>query len=153
MNILAAVDFSHVTEEVVSKTKTLAAALQAKVFLLHVIAPATPVIDMETNIETWTPVMDPPEIMEEDRRERPTYNQLLEIASGLRAAGLDVSVAVAHNDEVSAIIEAAETADASLIILGSHGHGALYNLLVGSVSEGVVRKATCPVVIVPAQKR
>jgi nucleotide-binding universal stress UspA family protein len=34
-------------------------------------------------------------------------------------------------------------------VVGSHGHGSLYNLLVGSVAEGVIRHAGVPVVVVP----
>jgi len=150
MNILAAIDFSGVTDDVVQKTLTLASALQAKVFLLHAIVPATPIFDIEANIDAWTPVA---KIAESDRPELPAYERLLEIARALQNANLDVSVSIAHNNEVDAIIEAAETSCAGLIVLGSHGHGALYHLLVGSVSEGVVRKASCPVVIVPARKQ
>lgn len=40
---------------------------------------------------------------------------------------------------------------ADAIVLGSHGHGALYDLLVGSVAEGVLRRAPCPVVVVPSR--
>jgi len=40
-----------------------------------------------------------------------------------------------------------------MILLGSHGHGALYHLLIGSVSEGVIRKASCPVIIIPSKKQ
>jgi nucleotide-binding universal stress UspA family protein len=36
--------------------------------------------------------------------------------------------------------------------MGSHGHGALYNLLVGGTASGVIQKSPCPVVIVPTQK-
>lgn len=150
MNILSAIDFSGVTDDVVQNTRMLASALQAKVFLLHAIAPATPVFDIEANIDAWMPVA---KIAESDRPELPAYDRLLEIARELQNADLDVSVSIAHNNEVDAIIEAAETSGADLIILGSHGHGALYHLLVGSVSEGVVRKAACPVVIVPARKQ
>jgi nucleotide-binding universal stress UspA family protein len=39
--------------------------------------------------------------------------------------------------------------EAGLVVVGSHGHGALYNLLVGSVAEGVIRHSTVPVVVVP----
>ena len=35
-----------------------------------------------------------------------------------------------------------------MIVVGSHGHGALYHLLLGSVSEGIIRKTTCPVLVV-----
>jgi nucleotide-binding universal stress UspA family protein len=39
--------------------------------------------------------------------------------------------------------------DADLLVLGSHRHGRARHALLGSVSEEVVRKATCPVVVVP----
>jgi nucleotide-binding universal stress UspA family protein len=37
-------------------------------------------------------------------------------------------------------------------VVGSHGHGAAYDLLVGSISAGIIRKAEVPVVVVPAEK-
>jgi nucleotide-binding universal stress UspA family protein len=36
--------------------------------------------------------------------------------------------------------------------MGSHGHTAFYDLLVGSTTQGVLKKAPCPVLIVPAEK-
>jgi nucleotide-binding universal stress UspA family protein len=41
---------------------------------------------------------------------------------------------------------------ADFIVMGSHGHGALYNLLIGGTASGVIQKAPCPVVIVPTHK-
>jgi nucleotide-binding universal stress UspA family protein len=40
-------------------------------------------------------------------------------------------------------------ADADLLVLGSHGHGRLYHVALGSVSEACIHEATCPVVVVP----
>ena len=40
-------------------------------------------------------------------------------------------------------------ADADLLVLGSHGHSRVHHTVLGSVSEECVRKATCPVVILP----
>jgi nucleotide-binding universal stress UspA family protein len=34
--------------------------------------------------------------------------------------------------------------------MGTHGHGAMYNLLVGSVTEGVLKQSTRPVLLVPS---
>ena len=39
--------------------------------------------------------------------------------------------------------------DAELLVLGSHGHGAIHDTLVGSTSQHVIRHATCPVVVLP----
>lgn len=41
----------------------------------------------------------------------------------------------------------------SLIVIGSHGHGAVYDLVVGSTTQGVLRKAKCPVLVVPARQQ
>lgn len=43
--------------------------------------------------------------------------------------------------------------DAELIVLGSHGHGAFHDALVGSTSMHVIRHAPCPVVVVPDPRR
>jgi nucleotide-binding universal stress UspA family protein len=54
---------------------------------------------------------------------------------------------------VAAILAKASSARASYIVMGSHGHGAMYDLLVGSTTHGVLKKAPCPVLIVPSVKR
>jgi hypothetical protein len=38
-----------------------------------------------------------------------------------------------------------------MVVLGSHGHGAFYNLIVGSVAEGVIRHSKVPVLVVPVR--
>ncbi|MBB1159507.1 MULTISPECIES: universal stress protein [Amycolatopsis] len=43
------------------------------------------------------------------------------------------------------------SADAAMLVLGSHGHSRVLRLLVGSVSEYCLRQSRCPVVIVPAR--
>ena len=151
MNLLVAIDFSEITASVVTSASKLAAALDAKVFLLHVIPPATPVLDTDTGIESFFPsVQHDTGAPQESLAENSAHQELQALAETLRKSGLAVSAHLAHNDEVMAIVDAAGRFGADLIVLGSHGHGALYHLLVGSVSEGVVRKSPCPVVIVPA---
>ena len=39
------------------------------------------------------------------------------------------------------------------LTIGSHGHGAFYHALLGSVTEGVLRRSPCPLLIVPAPKQ
>ena len=47
------------------------------------------------------------------------------------------------------ILEFAKEIQADLIVLGRHGHSALENVIFGNVTEKVVRKANCPVLVVP----
>lgn len=51
---------------------------------------------------------------------------------------------------VEEILRAAEEISADLIVMGSHGHGSVYNLLVGSVTEGVLKSGERPLLLIPA---
>jgi nucleotide-binding universal stress UspA family protein len=51
-------------------------------------------------------------------------------------------------DPASAIVRLAEDEDVDLIVIGTHGRTGLSRLLMGSVSEAVVRRAKCPVLTV-----
>ncbi|WP_166396140.1 universal stress protein [Rubrobacter marinus] len=61
------------------------------------------------------------------------------------------AVAEAHLQEgraADAILGLAEKIEADLVVLGSRGHGPVERIVIGSVSEGVVRGAACPVLVV-----
>jgi nucleotide-binding universal stress UspA family protein len=49
-------------------------------------------------------------------------------------------------------VETAERLRASYIVMGSHGHTAFFDLLVGSNTHGVLRRSSCPVLVVPPAK-
>ncbi|MEW5940915.1 MAG: universal stress protein [Chloroflexota bacterium] len=70
----------------------------------------------------------------------------------MRKAGLDATALVVQGATVETILNEASKLEADMIVVGSHGHGALYQLLVGSVCEGVLRKAACPVLVVPTRE-
>lgn len=52
-------------------------------------------------------------------------------------------------EPVERILAKAFALKASYIVVGSHGHGAMFDLIVGSTTHGVLRKARCPVLVVP----
>lgn len=54
---------------------------------------------------------------------------------------------------VAAILAKAVSSRAAYIVMGSHGHSAIYDLLVGSTTHGVLMKAPCPVIVVPPPSR
>jgi nucleotide-binding universal stress UspA family protein len=53
---------------------------------------------------------------------------------------------------VDEIVSYADTIDADLIVIGSRGHGAFLNALLGSVSRGVLHEARRPVLVVRAAR-
>jgi nucleotide-binding universal stress UspA family protein len=62
--------------------------------------------------------------------------------------GIKVERILETGDPVEVILRTAAKLPADLIVLGSHGRTGLARLLLGSVAEQVVRKATCPVLVV-----
>ncbi len=62
-------------------------------------------------------------------------------------AGLDVDVRQVMSSPTQALLDAAE--GASLIVVGTRGHGRFARAFLGSTSRQVVRHATCPVAVVP----
>lgn len=57
-------------------------------------------------------------------------------------------VVVGRGNPVDVIIEAAEAKECDLIVMGSHGHGGLAGILMGSTAKKVVQQAKIPVLIV-----
>ena len=67
-------------------------------------------------------------------------------------AGDDVMALQVEGAIPDEILSLAREHEASLIVMGSHGHGALYRLLVGSVTNAVLKAGVCPVVVVPSKR-
>jgi len=143
--LLTAIDFSDVTDAVLDQTRVIATAFEAKVFLVHVAPP-------EPSFVTYEPG-PPSERAFRAKELREEHRQLQALAEKLAAdGGPSAEPLMVSGGAVAKILEEAERLAANMIVLGSHGHGALYELLVGSVADGVMRKAKCPVLVVPARK-
>ena len=65
-----------------------------------------------------------------------------------RQEGVDVSFLIWTGDPGDQIVAAAEAERVDMVLVGSHGRGAVGRLFLGSVSEHVVRNAPCPVLVV-----
>ena len=74
------------------------------------------------------------------------------VAENLRESGLQATTCVREGDAKTQILDVAAEWKADLIVLGSHGRKGMDRFLLGSVSEGVARHATCSVLIVRAGK-
>ncbi|MFB3852657.1 MAG: universal stress protein [Vicinamibacterales bacterium] len=64
-------------------------------------------------------------------------------------AGMNVPLATREGDPVAEILAQAKEMGANLIVLSTHGRSGFDRLTIGSVTEKVLRKARCPVLVVP----
>ncbi len=144
MNIVAAIDFSDAASSVLAEAERFARALSAHVYLVHVAEPDPTFVGYEAG----------PPVVRDDMADtyRHEHRRLQEKAAKLRAAGIEATALLVQGPTVRTILDEARRLEAGLVVAGSHGHGAVYSLLVGSVSEGLIRHAPCPVLVVPARK-
>jgi nucleotide-binding universal stress UspA family protein len=138
---LVPVDFSAVSEEIIDSAGDFARSFGGKMVLLHVIQP--PIITSEYAL--------PVEAVQESlvAGEQAAAAKLTVFSDNLKRAGLSAEAVVRQGPPVPAILEEADKSKADFIIMGSHGHGKFYDLLVGSTASGVIKGAKCGVVIMP----
>jgi nucleotide-binding universal stress UspA family protein len=80
----------------------------------------------------------------------PELHREVAAALGQVGDGLDVREEVLWSDDPDTeIVRFAEQRKADLVVMATHGHGAIKRALIGSVASGVARSATCPVLLVP----
>lgn len=141
--ILAAVDFSPVSPDVIACAAAQAKAFGAALYLLHVAAPDPDFVGYEPG---------PDSVRQNVAAElRDAHRRLQDHSAELRAGGLDCTALLVQGSTPETIVREAERLDADVIVLGSHGHGALHRALLGSVSEHVLHHARRPLLILPRQ--
>jgi nucleotide-binding universal stress UspA family protein len=118
--------------------------------------PAGTQVEVVTVVHTSMPLIPDPTLtgvgmrwtaIEEDRADAPkrvdaAREQLV------AATDLDVSTKMLEGDPAHAIVEEADEWEADLVVLGSHGFGAIKRFALGSVSQKVASHAHCSVEIV-----
>lgn len=142
--ILAPVDFSSVTPQVVEQAGELAAALGGSVELFHTIAPPVNVVTYDMPVESYAEELE--------FAKAQALKKLAELKRRLDAKGISCTTKFTQGNAVVAILDEAHNLPASFIVMGSHGHGAIYELLAGSTTHGVLHRATCPVVVLPSPR-
>ncbi len=141
--VLVAVDLSPATAPVLRVAEELAGALGAELRLVHVAAPEPEFVGYD---------VDSPALRDTHAAAyRDEHRRLQELAEGVRQRGGTVKALLIQGPTVEKILEEAERLDAGLLVVGSHGRGALARVLLGSVSEGVLHRSHRPVVVVPSR--
>ena len=152
MKILVGIDLSESTEMIVKKVEDIAKALQAKVWLLHVAEPDPDFVGFDKPQVGLN--ADPQSVRDAlATRFHGEHSEIQEIADRLRKSGLSTTALHMQGATVETILNEASKLDVDMIVVGSHGRGAMHQLLVGSVSEGVIHDSEYPVLVMPTHKR
>lgn len=142
MKITAALDFSETSQRILDAVETYARKLDAEVFLIHVEPPEPDFIGYDPGPQT---VRD--QVAHSARGE---HVELQKAARSLEAKGVKTTPLLVQGPFSASILAEADRLGADLIIIGSHGHGMLHDVLVGSTSEGVLKKSRIPVLVIPS---
>jgi universal stress protein A len=142
--ILVSVDFSDVTSKVVKAAVHLAKPFQSRIILLHVFERGPTLMGIGGAPDAVAVPQTPPLSAPPDYTER--FSHLQEMISSI---GLLSTIVELEGIPSDLILSQAEDSRVDLIVLGSHSRGPLSHLFLGSVADGVLQRARCPVLIVP----
>ncbi len=145
--ILIATDDSECSKKALQHGRDLAGIMESSVALIHVIEPTSPTNYGADPLMGQQPIIIPEttEIQEESSR-----TMLEEISKGFQDIGAVFTFSRIGNPKQEILAVASEWG-ADLIIMGTHGRTGFDHFISGSVSEGVTRKANCPVLVVPGK--
>lgn len=144
-NILVATDFSEPSANALAYGRDLARSYDATLHVLHV----TEDVMMRYSPEVGFAVPDLQKDLEKAARREldalitPDDLRTLKVVSPLEVA----------SSAAAGINAYAKAKEIDLIIVGTHGRGAMKQLIMGSVAERVVRTAPCPVLAVRVHER
>lgn len=134
--IMLATDLGPASAAATDEAFRLAAALHAKLLVVSVIDPRT----LQLPGGRFRSRID----QERGRLEAAAAELVLRG----RRDQVPTSFLIWEGDPAESIIDAAQSEGADMIVVGSHGRGALGRALIGSVSDQVVRRAPCPILVV-----
>lgn len=137
--IVVPVDFSETSDTALTHARDLAAKFQCSLHLLHVV--------QDPYTQPWGAeaygVSLPNLLQEMERNAKVRLDSLIPASDELQ-----VIKVVKVGSPFVEIVRYAADQKADLIVMGTHGRGAVAHMFLGSVAEKVVRKAGCPVLTV-----
>lgn len=140
--ILCPIDFSDFSRRAVDHAVALATWYESTITLFHVCAVAP--------MAAYAPgsgVLRSAAITTEEREA--LLAAMKRFAEDDMAADISIELEIGEGSTAAEILAKAETLPADLVVMGTHGRSGFERLVLGSVTERVVRKASCPVLTVP----
>ena len=144
--LLCPVDFSDVSRHALDHAAAIAGWYDATVTALHVWHPGL----YPPPSAFAGPYLNPVQGGDLDAR---LHAELAEFVKAANPPLVDPELWVAEGPVADTIVARAAARKADLIVVGTHGTSGFERLVLGSVTEKVLRKAACPVLTVPPRAR
>lgn len=149
--VLIALDYDQTAQKVAEAGYAMAKAMNATVTLLHVISDPvyysstefSPIMGYSGNLET---------IQLDSVAGLKKASQHFLDKSKLHLADDSIKTLVAEGDFAETILKSAKTIHADIVVMGSHSRKWLENIVMGSVTEHVLRHTSIPLFIVPTKR-
>jgi nucleotide-binding universal stress UspA family protein len=150
--ILVPLDGSQHSQRALETAVQIAKKFEARMTLIHVYSVTVPPVIMTeptTLTPSGVPVVTPVELSKMVEAAREVGERILaEAEEKLRSEDVEVDTSLNEGNTVQEITRVAKEGNFDLIVMGVRGIGRLRELLVGSVSEGVIKHSSCPVLVV-----
>ncbi|HVW22103.1 MAG TPA: universal stress protein [Opitutaceae bacterium] len=143
-NILVPLDFSPVSRAVLREARALARETGGRLVLLHVIR--SPVYPDYPGMLADVAALD-------DYALKVSRAHLGRLERTLRADRIPVAQRIFFGPAAPRIVDEARRIKARYIVIGTRGHNALHDFVLGSTTSVVLRRSRCPVLVVPVHPR
>jgi nucleotide-binding universal stress UspA family protein len=144
--IVTALDFSDASESVLAAAISIAKSQQACLHIVHVMEPEPSYTAYGMTPEEFPAI----QVFQQESQKR-AEAKLNQAVTTAKEQLSDVRAELMVGSALHSIIDYVHKTAADLVVLGTHGHGAVAALLIGSVAEGLVRKAVCPTLVIPCK--
>ena len=150
-NILVPLDESALAERALPVAKELAGRLGATIHLLEAVEPHAELFSGADSVAASQYDMKAMQNSAEAQLKKARM-YLANVAGDCKAEGLKVQTEVREADAPKSIKSYATDNEIDLIVIGTHGRGGIQRMLVGSVTDRVIRSVGVPVLVIPRGK-
>lgn len=151
--VLIALDYDPSSVKVAEKGYALAKTMGAKIVLMHVLYEPVYYSSLE-----YSPIVGFNDYVNMGTFQTDTIQGLKEAAQHFldktkhHLADETIQTLLKEGETADSILEAAKDLNADIIVLGTHSRKWLENILMGSVTENVLKHSTLPLFIIPTKK-
>ncbi|KAA0130416.1 universal stress protein [Chryseobacterium sp. SN22] len=145
VNIVLPVDFGEKTDQLLEGAVRFAKQINGRIYLIHV-APSDIGFAIGDMGFQYFPEVEENEIREE-------LVQLNKLQQRILADGVDCEHILKQGLAKDIILEHAKDKNADFIVMGSHGRSGIYDVFIGSLTKGITKDSSIPVLVLPIHEK